>query len=327
MAEIRQELQQRPGAKLGDIFFALFKRKRTIMVFAAIGIIAAAAVYFLYPPSYESQAKLLVRYVLERSGVDPGEAEKASSGANTEADRVIGAEIEILTSWDLAVQVAQAIGPQRVLPPAQDSLSRVVRAIGLKAIAAALWASATEGEAAGSIASGLKVISSKGSNIILISYKNRDPQIATLVLQELLSRYFVKHLEVHRSAGAFDFVTQQTDQVRARLNQTEDALKSLKEKTGIASLKEGSVALTTEAAKTQEQLNAAEADLAEQQALVSQKRRQQAQRLGERKNLEMKKPQSKAKVAGTQAKIEALKSRLRDIQQRTKKLSEAGSAN
>ena len=66
-------------------------------------------------------------------------------------------------------------------------------------------------------------------------------------------------------------MTQQTDQVRARLNQTEDALKSLREKTGIASLKEGSAALTAEAAKTQEQLNAAEADLAEQQALVSQK--------------------------------------------------------
>jgi len=62
----------------------------------------------------------------------------------------------------------------------------------------------------------LKVISNKGSNIILISYKNPNPEVATLVLQELLSRYFVKHLEVHRSAGAFDFVTQQTDQVRAR---------------------------------------------------------------------------------------------------------------
>ena len=89
-------------------------------------------------------------------------------------------------------------------------------------------------------------------------------------MQELLSRYFVKHLEVHRSAGAFDFVTQQTDQVRARLNQTEDTLKSLREKTGIASLNEGSAALTTEAAKVQEQLNAAEADLAEQQALANQ---------------------------------------------------------
>src|SRR5438309_9299115 len=157
--------------------------------------------------------------------------------------------MEILTSWDLAVQVAQAIGPRRLLPTTREP---------------------TEREAASSIILGLKVISNKGSNIILISYKNPNPEMAALVLQELLSRYFVKHLEVHRSAGAFDFVAQQTDQVRARLNQTEDALKSLREKTGIASLKEGSAAITTEAAKAQEQLNAAEADLAEQQALVNQ---------------------------------------------------------
>jgi Mrp family chromosome partitioning ATPase len=139
-------------------------------------------------------------------------------------------------------------------------------------------------------------------------------------LQELLSRYFVKHLEVHRSAGAFDFVTQQTDQVRARLNQTEDALKSLREKTGIASLKEGSVALTNEAGKTQEQLNAAEADLAEQQALVNQKADSGAKTWRKKKPGDEK--VNKAKVAGTQAKIEALKARLSDVQRRTKQVSE-----
>jgi uncharacterized protein involved in exopolysaccharide biosynthesis len=231
---------------------------------------------------------------------------------------VIGAEIEILTSWDLAMQVAQALGPQRLLPPAQDLLSKLVRAIGLQRLLPPSGISATEADAAGSIASGLKVISNKGSNIILVSYKNRSPEVATLVLQELLSRYFVKHLEVHRSADAFDFVSQQTDQVRARLNQTEDALKSLREKTGIASLKEGSAALTTEAAKAQEQLNAAQADLAEEQALVSHKMD------NETKTWRKKKPAEdpKAKVAGTQAKIESLKARLRDVQQRTKQLSE-----
>ncbi len=167
------------------------------------------------------------------------------------------------------------------------------------------------------------MLSSKGSNIILVSYKNRDPQIATLVLQELLSRYFVKHLEVHRSAGAFDFVTQQTDQVRARLNQTDDTLKSLREKTGIASLKEGSAALTAEAAKTQEQINGAEADLAEQQALVNQIVEKKTKGWRTKTSSSENGPQSvKAKVAGTQAKIEALKARLRDVQQRTKKLSE-----
>jgi uncharacterized protein involved in exopolysaccharide biosynthesis/Mrp family chromosome partitioning ATPase len=322
MAEIRREPQHHSGVKLGDILFALFKRKRTIMGCAAVGIIAAAAVYFLYPPSYESQAKLLVRYVLERSGVDPIEAERAGAAA-TEADRVIGTEVEILTSWDLAVQVAQALGPQRLLPPPQDLFTHIVQALGLKRLLPPSGPSATEGDAAGSIASGLKVISNKGSNIILISYKNRNPEIATLVLQELLSRYFVKHLEVHRSAGAFDFVAQQTDQVRARLNQTEDALKSLKEKTGIASLKEGSAALTSEVAKTQEALNTAEAELAEQKAVANQIGESKAKKWGTKGQPSEKSPLSeKAHAAGIQAKVEALKSRLRDIQQRSKQLSE-----
>jgi uncharacterized protein involved in exopolysaccharide biosynthesis/Mrp family chromosome partitioning ATPase len=319
MAEVYREPQHHSTVKLSDIFFALFKRKRTILVCAAAGVIAAAALYFFYPPSYQSEAKLLVRYVLERSAVDPAEAEKAGAASNSEADRVIGAEMEILTSWDLAMQVAQAIGPQRFVAPTDDLVSRVTEGIGIKRLLPPSGKSVSDGEAAQMIVAGLKVTAAKGSNIIFISYKNRNSELAALVLQELLSRYFVKHLEVHRSAGAFDFVAQQTDQVRARLNQTEDALKSLREKTGIASLKEGSVALTTEAAKAQEQLNAAESDLAEQQAFVNQKGQ------NESKTWRKKKPtDEKAKVAGTQAKIEALKTRLHELQQRTKQLTDLG---
>jgi uncharacterized protein involved in exopolysaccharide biosynthesis/Mrp family chromosome partitioning ATPase len=303
MAEIRRETQQHSGVKLSDILFALFKRKRTVLLCAAVGIIAAAAFYFLYPPVYESQAKLLVRYVLERSAVDPIEATNAAAASNNTTDKVIGAEMEILTSWDLAAQVAQAIGLKRLLPSS--------------------GASATESDAARSISLGLNVISNKGSNIIFVSYKNRNPEIATLVLQELLSRYFIKHLEVHRSAGAFDFVIQQTDQVRTRLNQTEDALKSLRDKTGIVSLKEGSTALTTEAASTQEQLNTAEAELAEQEALVKQMAEDKSKKWRTKSQLSEKSPVSeRAHVAGIQAKVETLKSRLHDIQRRMKQLSE-----
>jgi uncharacterized protein involved in exopolysaccharide biosynthesis/Mrp family chromosome partitioning ATPase len=306
MAEIRQETQQHSGLNLSAILFALFKRKWTILLCAAVGIIAAAAFYFFYLPVYESDAKLLVRYVLERSPVDPIEGAKPSGTSSSDVDKVIGAEIAILTSWDLAVQVAQAIGPKRLLPSS--------------------GAAATETAAAGVVSSGLSAVSTKGSNIIFVSYKNQDPQIAPLVLQELLSRYFIKHLEVHRSAGAFDFVTQQTDQVRARLNQTEDTLKSLRDKTGIVSLKEGSDALIAEAAKTKEQLNDAEAELAEHQALVKQmgekKPKQPKQWRSKSSTSEKSVESEKGQVAVTQAKVEALKSRLRDIQQRTKQLSE-----
>jgi uncharacterized protein involved in exopolysaccharide biosynthesis/Mrp family chromosome partitioning ATPase len=278
------------------MLFALFKRKWTIVFCALLGIIAAAAVYFLWPAMYESEAKLLVRYVVERSGVDPVEAEKAMTASSDEGERVIGAEIEILTSWDLAVQVADAIGPRRL-------------------------GAASKEAAAMTILSGLKVISSKASNIIFISYKNHDPQTATAVLQELLGRYFIKHLEVHRSAGAFDFVTQQTNQVRTRLTQTEDALRTLKEKTGIASLKEGREALTLEASKTREALNAAEAELAEKQALVRQTGEPKLKRWKINDQVE-KTPPAKVQVAGVEAKVDILKSRLHDVEQRISDLSE-----
>ena len=323
MAETRREPQHHSGIHLSDILFALFKRKWTIILCALLGIIAAATFYFLFPPVYESQAKLLVRYVLERSAVDPIEGTKPTFQSSNDSDRVIGAEIEILTSWDLAMQVAQAIGPKRLVPPAPvpDPVKRVVEAVGLKQLLPASGASASETGAASSIISGLKVLSNKGSNIIFVSYKNRSPELAALVLQELLSRYFVKHLEVHRSAGAFDFVTQQTDQVRTRLNQTEDALRSLRDKTGVLSLKDGSTTLTAEAAKTQEDLNAAEAELAEGKALVKQTAEKKSKEW--KSKLSEKSPESeKARVAGIQAKVEVLKSRLGDIQKRTKQLSE-----
>ena len=235
---------------LSNILFAIFKRKRTILFCTIAGLIAAGSVYFLWPRSYESDAALLVRYVLDRSAVDPETISAGSVGslATKTNDTFINAEVAILKSWDLAVQVAEGLGPKRVLPNAKGNPS--------------------VNDAAGAIYSGLDVVSTKNSNVILVSYSNPRPEVATLVLNELVNRYFTKHLEVHRSAGAFDFVSQQTDQVRSRLNQTEDALKALKAKAGILDLKDSTTGLTSEATKMEDQLRSAEGDLAEQRARV-----------------------------------------------------------
>jgi len=298
MAEIRRESQHHSTIHLSDVLFALFKRKWTIILCALLGIIAAAAFYFLYPPMYESDARLLVRYVLDRSAVDPIDNTNRPNLTGKTSDTIIDAEVQILTSWDLATQVADAIGPKRLGAPSKEV-------------------------AASRILLRLQVTAPKGSDVIFISYKDRNPEMATLVLQELLSRYFVKHLEVHRSAGAFDFVSQQTDQVRTRLNQTEDALKSLRDKTGLVSLKDGSAALAAESAKIQDDLNTAEAELAEGKALVKQTAENKAQGWKVNSAQSGKSRQSeKARVAGIEAKVQALKSRLHDVQQKIKQVSE-----
>jgi len=251
MPEHRTEPES-SNINLRNILFALFKWKRTILGLALFGIVVAAGVYFFYPAVYESDARLLVRYVLERSGYDPVDAlqgQGTRSGSGLTTDAVIAAEVSILTSWDLSVQVAEALGPNRVLPDA-----KAPTVVG----------------AAAAINSGLSTTTGKGSNIIGVSYTNRKPEVATLVLSELVTRYFTKHLEVHRSAGAFDFVSQQSDQIRARLNQTEDALKALKAKAGVISLADSMTSLNAQSSHMEDQLRAAENDLAEQQAKVKQ---------------------------------------------------------
>src|SRR5438477_2400441 len=249
------EHQTEPGHSsltLSNVLSALFKWKRTIIGFTLGGILAAAGVYFFYPAVYESDARLLLRYVLERSGYDPVDGLSGRSGGGVTGltnDGVIAAEVSIITSWDLSVQVAEALGPNRVLPDAKAPT--VVRA-------------------AAAINSGVATTTAKNSNIIGVSYQNRKPEVAPLVLNELVTRYFTKHLEVHRSAGAFDFVSQQSDQIRARLNQTEDALKTLKAKAGVMSLQDSMASISAQSQHLEDQLRAAENDLAEQQAKVKQ---------------------------------------------------------
>jgi len=246
----RPELEQ-SSFSIRDIVSALFKHWWIILVCAVLGLAAGALVFVFYPTVYESQAKLLVRYVVERSGVDTLDNTRGPPGLAPSSENILGSEVEILTSWDLAVETAEAVGPKELRPHASGTPSKEL--------------------AAYIITSGLEVTINKGSNTILVVYRNSEPKLATRVLNELVNRYFVKHLEVHRSIGAFDFVSQQTDQVRSRLNQTEDALRALKAKVGIVSpLADSTTALSAEAARTEEQLHIADSELAEQKAKVLQ---------------------------------------------------------
>lgn len=236
---------------IGEILSAVFKHKGKILLCTLAGFVAAAAVYVFYPRLYESQAKLLVRYVLDRSPIDPIDGEKtssASTGFGKTTENVINSEVEILKSWDLSVQVAEAIGAKKLLPEMGDAASATM--------------------AAGVISAGLEVEAPKGSDVLFVSYTNSDPELTTLVLNEFVNRYFVKHLEVHRSAAAFDFVSRQSDQVRARLNETDDALKALKAKAGITSVADNTSTLSADVVKIEDQYLAAEAELAEQAARV-----------------------------------------------------------
>jgi uncharacterized protein involved in exopolysaccharide biosynthesis/Mrp family chromosome partitioning ATPase len=227
-----------------DVLFVVFKHKWMIVLLSLLGLGAAAAVYLTRTPIYQSEAKLLVRYVLERASEDTFQD---SSRPNIIAgDSVINTEIEILTSKDLALEVAGKIGADVVVP---DFLGKV-----------------TLSHAAGSIIDDMQVGLGQSGNVLRVVYGSPDPELSKKVLREIVERYFEKHLEIHRSAAAFDLVAKQAEEVRERLKETEKQLNRLRTDSGILSLADATSALLSQRAKTQEDLMNAKAEFAERKA-------------------------------------------------------------
>jgi len=244
---MQKQSSNNPDRSIGlqDILFILCKHKWMIALCTLAGLGAAISVFLVRGPVYQSEAKLLVRYVLERSAVDPYQSQE-SPGARGAGEQVIGTEMEIFKSTDLATEVANAIGIDQLIPNDQVH--------------------AKPSDAARVILGNLDVGVGKSSNVLHVQYKNADSHMAKRVLRELVSRYFNRHLEIHRSAAAFDMVSKQVDEVRGRLETTEKELNRLRTESGIVSMSDGTQALSSQRSRIQEDLMRARAELAEQQA-------------------------------------------------------------
>ena len=236
------------GLSPTEVVIAIFKHKWKVIFCTLAGITGAILFWYLNPPLYQSDAKLLVRYMVERSAVDPVQGSNADA-SDKPSDNVLNSEAEIMSSWDLYEQVADQVGVNRLCPNMKD---------------------ATNIDAARVIQQGLSVSVLPKTNVILASYRNGDPQLAPLVLQSLLDAYLRRHLEIHRSAQAYDTISREVDMLKAELLKTEDDLKKKLGETNIISLQATANNLNTEDAETQQQLNTTSTELAEELALVQQ---------------------------------------------------------
>jgi len=245
-------LKSRPdsqgASKVHEIIYILFKHKWKIIVLSLLGFGAAGVLAYRasLKPSYETQAKLLVRYVVERSTNDPD----AASTTGRRGGGVMNTELEILKSFDIAINTASAIGPEKILT------------------GRAIPPSATEAGAA--IYSKMLIQSQRDSNVIQLSCRDTDPKRAIEILNQYMQSYFARHLEIHRSTSAFDQVTDQTNQARSALRTTEDEINRLKSESGVIS-----IAGTIDEFESRRQLIRGNL-LAAQQSLAEQKARVEA---------------------------------------------------
>src|SRR5579859_7545803 len=120
----KQISDRAPGLKLGDIYYILFRQKRWIIACTAAGLLAAGIVFVVCHPGYQSEAKLLVRYVLESKSPSPSVTDSQIRSPDLEGKYIINTEVEILESFDLSKQVVDAVGIEKIVPGLQGPEAR-----------------------------------------------------------------------------------------------------------------------------------------------------------------------------------------------------------
>ena len=238
----------------GDLYYTLFRHKGKILLCALAGAAAAASVRFLGDPPYESEAKLLVRYVLSESRALGGEA--GAKSPDPRGDTIMKSEAEILGSLDLVRQVVEATGPERILGP--------------------LGATGGPAGAVAAVRANLSIRVAPATSVIHVAFRHPDPELVQPVLRDLINRYLRLHLETHTANGLVgDVLSQETDRLRARLARTEDELRKATAAAGVISPEDARREQAERIAGLRRELLFAQAGLAERSALLERVRRRE----------------------------------------------------
>lgn len=238
------------GLNLGDVYFTLFRHKWKIALCTLLGVAAAAAVSKFNAPPFQSEAKLFVRYIVSESKAPgPPANDTTAKSPDQRGETIMKSEAEILGSLDIAKQVAEVIGPENILRATGGGKDPFVAAATIKAH--------------------LDVYVAPGSSVIDIIFTHPDPEIVQPVLREVIDHYRRLHVETHTANGMLgNFLSQETDQLRSRLGQTEEDLRKATQKAGIGSLEDARTYYNEQLTILRRDLFAAQAELAQRSAVL-----------------------------------------------------------
>ena len=207
---------------LRDIVAPLFRRKRVIAVtcLCVFFLVLLAAVSM--GPTYTSHTEILVNRERQDPMLTP-EATVQAAPSIPVTDQEINSEVELLLSRDVLEKVVAANkldeGPSgwisTKLHPNQAPIERRARAVR-------------------TLAKKIKVKPVPKTSLIDVEYSSSNPQLAHSVLASLGDAYIQKHVAVHRPGGSFELFSDQANQYRAQLEQTETRLRDFSRMYGSA---------------------------------------------------------------------------------------------
>lgn len=231
--------------------------------FAGMVMATVICVTLLTKPVYEATATIEVD--------PPGEVFSLEGGGSVPSDaEYLETQAKVLHSESLAVSVIRKLrldqNPEIVKPEAVDKNTLADNA----PYAAGLPLTPSENAALVSFNNLLKVKRDTSSRLILVSFENRDPQLAARISNSMAQTFIDEGYQTRHDAimKSSEWLSRQLDDLRAKMEDSTHALSEFQQTIGVADMEGDKSSFTEHIGELSRQLTLAEAERIQLQALL-----------------------------------------------------------
>jgi polysaccharide biosynthesis transport protein len=213
----------------------LFRHWRKMaLIFCGVLVLTVLTVA-LYPRSYSSEAKLVIRVGRESVALDPTATTGQTMPLQTTQDVEVNLAIDILSSHEVLQRVVETVGARRILDklpsgdtassgssqstsPASTAPANEISWISSLLRGLRLSEPGSDSDLAiRRLSSALRVWAPKQSTIITIGYSASSPELAHDVVQAVTNAFLEEHLQLNQTDGSVGFFAEQADQLHQEL--------------------------------------------------------------------------------------------------------------
>jgi polysaccharide biosynthesis protein PslE len=264
---------------------------KALLFFVGSTLLIGAGTIF-WGNTYRSDAKLFVRLGRESVSVDPTVPTSEAITVNEGREIEINSVLQILQSRELAKSVVDKIGATTILtgflpehqPPA-SSPSRLGDLIAQLKVLKDGRAVSKDEKAITVLLRNLKVASPRRTTVVHVQYDSASPEVAQLVVGEVIDTFKKEHARINRTEGSYEFLTEQTSLLEHKLLDAQNEMLDSKNAAGLVNVDGHQKVLQDELSLLETQLIHAKSDLSGSLAKI-QSLQAAVQKMPERQEIE-----------------------------------------
>jgi uncharacterized protein involved in exopolysaccharide biosynthesis/Mrp family chromosome partitioning ATPase len=223
-----------------ELLTPVFYYFREALLAFLLPVLLALVAAFLAQPMYVAQSRLLI--LLGDDYVFRSDVNGATPNMSFDRAQIVHAEMEILSAKDLRTRTIRDVGLARVYPALAGEAN------GLD-------------KAAEQLTKDLTIDNVPQSNVIELSVRNRDPEVAAELLNTLVKLYIERRRSIFEQSD-LSSVNGQRDQLNARLGEIEDQLSKFSIDHGFGDYPSEFATIQTQQASLSSQVQALDQQLA-----------------------------------------------------------------